>query len=113
MAECASVDGKDRRIPTGLEALEGRLDDHIAIYSRHVQIYADNGKESKRVADILEKMVERSVERDAKVDKMYKEHMDKEAVGDAVNRFAMLIIKVAAVLAAFAGIGAAFKWFLK
>ena len=37
----------------------------------HLKIYAANGKESKRVADALEKLIAHSQERDAKVDEMY------------------------------------------
>ena len=47
-----------------LNKIEGRLD-------RHLEIYAENGKESKRVADALERLIEHSKERDAKVDEMY------------------------------------------
>jgi hypothetical protein len=47
-----------------LNKIEGRLD-------RHLEIYAQNGKESKRVADALERLIEHSKERDAKVDEMY------------------------------------------
>jgi hypothetical protein len=38
---------------------------------RHLEIYKNNGKESKRVADALEKLITLSQERDAKVDEMY------------------------------------------
>lgn len=38
---------------------------------RHLEIYKNNGKESKRVADALERLIEHSKERDAKVDEMY------------------------------------------
>lgn len=38
---------------------------------RHLEIYKNNGKESKRVADALEKLIVHSKERDAKVDEMY------------------------------------------
>jgi hypothetical protein len=44
--------------------LERRFDKHLAIY-------AANGKESKRVADLIEKMMEHSRERDIKLDEMY------------------------------------------
>lgn len=47
-----------------LDKIEGKLD-------RHLEIYATNGKESRRVADALEKLIEHSKERDAKVDEMY------------------------------------------
>lgn len=55
--QCEHIDGK-------LERLEGRFDDHL-------KIYAANGKESARVAACLEKMMERSEERDKKVDEMF------------------------------------------
>ena len=38
---------------------------------RHLEIYKNNGKESKRVADALEKLIAHSQERDVKVDEMY------------------------------------------
>jgi hypothetical protein len=38
---------------------------------RHLEIYKNNGKESKRVADALEKLIAHSKERDQKVDEMY------------------------------------------
>ena len=47
-----------------LNKIEGRLD-------RHLEIYAQNGKESKRVADALERLIEHSKERDERVDEMY------------------------------------------
>lgn len=37
----------------------------------HLEVYASNGKESKRVADALERLIEHSKERDIKVDEMY------------------------------------------
>ena len=47
----------------------------LLFYSIHLrgllEIYAQNGKESKRVADALERLIEHSKERDAKVDEMY------------------------------------------
>lgn len=44
--------------------IEERLD-------KHLEIYAKNGKESRRVADALEKIIAHSMERDKKVDEMY------------------------------------------
>lgn len=47
-----------------LNALEKRFD-------KHISIYAANGKESKRVADALERLIQYNSERDVKVDEMY------------------------------------------
>lgn len=48
-----------------VDELEGRFDSHL-------QVYANNGKESARVAAVLERLEIRSKERDEKVDEMFK-----------------------------------------
>jgi len=63
--QCTHLDGK-------LDELEGRLD-------RHLEIYANNGKESARVANALEKMILRSNERDKKVDEMFDAYSEFKA----------------------------------
>lgn len=40
-------------------------------FDTHLQVYAANGKESARVAAVLERLEEHSRERDAKVDEMF------------------------------------------
>ena len=52
-----------QHIDEKVDTLDERLD-------RHLEIYAANGKESARVANALETLINRSAERDAKVDEM-------------------------------------------
>lgn len=49
---------------TSLKELDKKLD-------KHLEIYANNGYESKRVADALERLIAHSQERDIRVDEMY------------------------------------------
>lgn len=73
----------DNEILTEVRVLESKFD-------RHLEIYAANGKESKRVADALsamqhgiERMLENSNECGAKVALMFAKHMDEVAVSKA------------------------------
>jgi len=61
-------------------------------FDRHLEIYANNSKESKRVADAIERMEEHSRCRDVKVDEMYAVFNDgKVATKIAKWMFAFLI----------------------
>lgn len=53
-----------RIIENDVKQLENRFDNHLLVYS-------ENGKESARVARVLERMEEHSKERDKKVDEMF------------------------------------------
>lgn len=68
-----------------LDKIEGRLD-------RHLEIYAQNGKESKRVADALERLIEHSKERDAKVDEMYEVFTSTIAVSKFLKVSAVFLV---------------------
>lgn len=68
-----------------LEKIEGRLD-------RHLEIYAANGKESKRVADALERLIEHSMQRDVKVDEMYEFFSGGVAVSKAAKFLGTFIV---------------------
>lgn len=66
-----------------IQSIDDRLD-------KHLEIYANNGKEAKRVADNLERMIERekvrddrAEARDKKVDEMYKQFQDDKIVAEA------------------------------
>lgn len=50
-----------------LKQLENRMDERDQKFDRHLEIYANNGKESKRVADVLEVLVETNKGQDEKI----------------------------------------------
>ena len=52
-------------------------------HNRHLEIYAKNNIESKRVADALLKMESRAIARDEQIDLMWKSRMDELAVSQA------------------------------
>jgi len=83
---------------------EDRLTDEIVSletrFDRHLEIYRENGIESKRVADILEKMLLRADERDIKVDTMYAQYLDEAAVDKADARRMKTIVLWGATIAA-------------
>lgn len=109
-----------------VDVLEEKLDDHISIYSRHIEVYRENGKESKRVADILQQMQidsalrdsksalrdHKAAERDIRSDEMYKDFMDSKATSNSISRWMSNTTKVAAFIIAIVGIVAAIKWVL-
>jgi len=76
-----------------IESLEDRFD-------RHLEIYRNNGIESKRVADALVTLLEHSLERDAKVDTMYAKHQADSIIQESDARRMKTIVLWGATIAA-------------
>lgn len=89
-----------------IEKLEGRFD-------KHLEIYAANGRESKRVADALEIMTAQSASQNIKVNDMYTQYMDNNAVERATKRWQENVVTWGRVLTAIAVIGAAIAFLLE
>lgn len=83
----------DAQILSEIGSLESRFD-------RHLQIYAENGKESKRVADALERLLEQSDVRDIKVDAMYADYAADKVVSASDGRRMKTIVLWGATIAA-------------
>jgi len=89
-------------------------------HNRHLEIYANNGYESKRVADNLSVMLEDlkimhvdSKERSAKVDEMYKKFNEDRIVDAADKKRLQTIITYGGVAGAIVAIGALLRVILK
>jgi len=83
----------DAQILSEIGSLESRFD-------RHLQIYAENGKESKRVADALERLLEQSDVRDVKVDAMYADYAADKVVSASDGRRMKTVVLWGATIAA-------------
>lgn len=96
-----------------IKALESRFTDHV-------QVYTENVKESKRVADALEKleasvkkMIENSVASDAKVIAMHEKFVADAAVYAADGRRMKTVVLWGATIGAFGIIAALMRTILK
>lgn len=92
----------DKKILDELNILEDR-------FHTHLLIYANNGVESKRVADALVLLVEHSALRDVKVDTMYAKFTIDKGVEDRDVVRMNYVILISKVIVALAIIGAAVK----
>lgn len=95
------MSAENTKILTMITDIENRLD-------RHLEIYSENGKESKRVADSLVKiersievMLENSESCGAKVFMMHAKFMDDSAVSRADGIRMKNIVLIGAVIASF------------
>ena len=79
-----------RILEADVKHLEDRFDGHLAIY-------ANNGKESARVASALERIERHSFERDKKVDEMF----------DTYNSFKVGKVGIAWLFGIFMAVGSA------
>lgn len=89
-------------------------------FDKHLEIYANNGKEAKRVADNLAKMMDRADARDAKTDEihrkteeMYQKFLEERIVAAADKKRLQNIVLYGSVGAALMGIIAFTKWLLR
>lgn len=80
-----------------IQSIDDRLD-------KHLEIYANNGKEAKRVADNLAKMMEHSNARDTKVDEMWKQFNDDRIVAKRDKERLQTVILYGGAAAAIVGI---------
>lgn len=88
------------------EMFEGKFD-------RHLEIYRENGYESARVADALLVIQAHSLERDLKVDEMYKVHLDGIAVAIADKSRLQTVVLWGSSIAAIGIIGTTIKFLMK
>lgn len=80
-----------------ITSIDDRLDEHL-------KIYANNGYESKRVADNLAIIIEHSKERDKKVDEMYTDFTGEKYAKEKTRDFAKDMILIAGSIGAVVAI---------
>lgn len=63
-----------------LNHIDNKVDELEVRFDKHLDIYANNGKEAARLAAAVERLIERSVDRDKRTDEMY-EWFQKITIG--------------------------------
>lgn len=95
----------EEKLLNEIESLEERFD-------KHLEIYKNNGIESKRVADALVKLLKRSDIRDIKVDAMYLEYTESAIIAKVSKKWREDIVLWGRVLTAVAIVGTALSFLL-
>lgn len=89
-----------------INRIEGKLNTHL-------DVYRENGKESKRVADALNVLIQHSMDRDKKVDEMYLQYINEKVVDEADIKRVKSVIMWGSLVAAFTVIGGSIRWILR